>query len=145
MNQTIKFFRLNTGEDLITVVDSSTEDSYTLKNPLKVYYTAMENDMGLPSMGVSLSYWVFPKISRCDEFTIRSSDVLLVSDASKDMVEYYTNSIQSIKEGDVYSKYLSEEYSDEEDEEIEMSDEDAEAIQEMLESLRRDGPKRTLH
>lgn len=150
MNQSVKFVRLNTGEDIIAVIDdTSTFDNggdgtaYIVKNPLKIFYSLMETTPGRTSMGVSLTHWVFPKICKKEEFIIQSRDVLLVSDASPDMVEYYTNSILNIKD----SHHIPEEFYDEEEDEdeIEMTDEDAEAIQEMINSIRRDGPKRTLH
>ena len=143
--QPVKFVRLNTGEDIICELGEPTKpDTVLIKRPLKVFYSMMENNSGMSSMGVSLIHWIFPKICKNEEYEIDSKDVLLVSDASQDISEYYTEAISTIKLNDVYKEYLDDEYLEDGDMEIDLSEEDEEAVNEFLESIK-SNQKRTLH
>jgi len=145
MEPQIKFVRLNTGEDIITELGEETSpETITLRKPLKIFYSMMENDNGAGAMGVSLIHWIFPKLCKVEEVTIANRDVLLVSEASPEMTEYYHATIESIKQNSVYQQYLEDEYKEYEDYDIELSEEDEESVRDFLDSIQ-SNQKRTLH
>lgn len=91
-NPIAKFIRLQNGDDIIAeTVEIEDEDGilYMVYNPLKVMYM----DVGSGLLSVSFIPWVFPKICEHQEFTIHAQDVLLLSDVSAKMNEYYWNNL----------------------------------------------------
>lgn len=93
-NPIAKFIRLQNGDDIIAeTVEFEDEDGilYMIYNPLKVMYV----DSQIPGMlSVSFIPWVFPKICEHQEFTIHAQDVLLLSDVSASMNEYYWKNLK---------------------------------------------------
>ena len=91
-NPIAKFIRLQNGDDIIAeTVEIEDDDGilYMVYNPLKVMYM----DVGSGLLSVSFIPWVFPKICEHQEFTIHAQDVLLLSDVSAKMNEYYWNNL----------------------------------------------------
>lgn len=91
-NPIAKFIRLQNGDDIIAeTVEIEDEDGilYMVYNPLKVMYM----DVGSGLLSVSFIPWVFPKICEHQEFTIHAQDVLLLSDVSAKMNDYYWNNL----------------------------------------------------
>ena len=91
----VKFIRLQNGDDLVTeVVEVENEDGiiYTLINPLKVTYLQSERD---GYMSVSFMPWVFPRICTLSEFSIHESDVMIISDVTEGMNNYYWENIDT--------------------------------------------------
>ena len=89
---TVKFVRLTTGEDLISQVTEFISDDdhhYVLMSPMKILYLSGKTG----SMTISLMQWVFNRICDNQTFTIYPEDVLMVSDATEDIIEYYWDSI----------------------------------------------------
>lgn len=91
-----KFVRLTNGDDLVAEVVETEDDKgilYLIVNPLKVIY------MQSPHQGyltVSFIPWVFPKICDHQQFTIHGEDVLLLSNVSEAMNEYYWNNLETL-------------------------------------------------
>jgi hypothetical protein len=125
-----KFIRLQNGDDIVSeVVEMEDENGivYMLMNPLKVVY------MQSPQNGylsVSFIPWVFTKICEHQEFIIHADDVLLISNVSVKMNEYYWNNVQTI------DKPLEEQH----EEVIEPSQEET-----ILDSIEDSMTKRTYH
>ena len=91
-SDTVKFVRLTTGEDLISQVTEFISDDdhhYVLMSPMKILYLSGKTG----SMTISLMQWVFNRICDKQTFTIYPEDVLMVSDATEDIIEYYWDSI----------------------------------------------------
>lgn len=82
----VKFIRLNTGEDIISEIQSIDDNTIRLIYPMKIIYS-MNQALGLIS--VSLVQWVFPKISELENFDMNTSNILLSSIASVGITEYY--------------------------------------------------------
>ena len=132
-----KFIRLKAGDDLISEVVEIEEDGeeyYLLIRPQKIVY--MPTTM---SGYVQLAFipWVFPRVCEHQEFTIEKSDVLLISDASERMNNYYWKTFEEESDNDVSIK--NEEYIKED-----TDSEESERLQKILEQLGRDN-KRTFH
>lgn len=92
-NTLAKFVRLQTGDDIISeVIEYEDENGiiYLLMNPLKVVY--MPTNTG--HLQVAFMPWVFPKICDHQEFTIHAEDVLIISNVSEYMNDYYWNNIE---------------------------------------------------
>lgn len=86
MKETIelKFFRLVTGEDLITQVVRKGE-IYVLIQPLKIAYMAH----AAGKISISLYQWVFSRISDAQEFPIFPTDIITMSNPSVHMTKHY--------------------------------------------------------
>lgn len=128
-NPIVKFLRLKTGDDIISeVIETGENDKvyYLLINPVKVFYMPTTKP---GYMQVAFTPWVFSKVCDVQEFTISADDVLLFSNASESMNDYYWNHMNA--EG-------SEEVSEEEPEP------ETEKFQEILEQLGLQN-KRTYH
>ena len=91
-----KFLRLTNGDDIIAETIEMEDDKgifYMLHNPLKVVYMQLQNPGYL---SVSFIPWVFPRICDNQEFTIHASDVLLMSNVSEKMNEYYWDNLDTL-------------------------------------------------
>jgi DsbC/DsbD-like thiol-disulfide interchange protein len=98
MESSVKFVRLNTGEDLISDVSEIENDDnryYVFHNPMKVVYQMNMKNGGLT---VSLMQWVFLRI--CDEqnFVVYSSDVVTMNKPTDDMEDYYWQTVEHFKD-----------------------------------------------
>ena len=129
-----KFIRLQNGDDLVSEVVEYEDEKvgllYHLVNPLKVVYVPT----GSGFIQVAFMPWVFGKICDHQEFTIHGDDVLLISDVSDYMNEYYWENY------DTYTNKTEPQPPQEEEEQEEI---DREEIMKSLSELI--NPKRTLH
>ena len=98
----IKIIRLNNGEDIIasvveteTAFGNETYMTYVLVEPLKIIYT-IKPETGLVSIG--LIQWFFGRLTAHDSFEIHPKDVLTIADASKEMIDYYSMTIDQFEE-----------------------------------------------
>lgn len=89
LDESVKFVRLSTGEDLITEVAEYKDDEtsyYVLINPLKVVYS-MGTNSGVLSVG--LMQWVFSRICDEQEFNVFPEDVVTMGKPTDGLVDYY--------------------------------------------------------
>ena len=138
----VKFVRLTTGEDLITQVTEFISDDdhhYVLMSPMKILYLTGKTG----SMTISLMQWVFNRICDKQTFTIYPEDVLMVADATDDIIEYYWDSIPfyddmtQTKKEERESSFIEAELDDKS-----IDDDTArDMITEMLETIRKDRGK----
>lgn len=93
----IKFFRLVTGEDIISeAVESVIDDktTYTLFNPLKIVYV-----MGKPGfISISLMEWVFSRVVDMQEFELKPESILVTSQPGENLITYYHDCIEHFEE-----------------------------------------------
>lgn len=93
-----KFVRLTNGDDIVAEVVETEDDTgmfYMLINPLKVIYLQTPQHQGY--LTVSFVPWVFPKICDHQEFTIRADDVLMISNVSEKMNDYYWDNLDTLE------------------------------------------------
>jgi hypothetical protein len=138
----VKFVRLTTGEDLITQVTEFISDDdhhYVLMSPMKILYLTGKTG----SMTISIMQWVFNRICDKQTFTIYPEDVLMVADATDDIIEYYWDSISfyddmtETKKEERESSFIKAELDDKS-----IDDDTArDMITEMLETIRKDRGK----
>lgn len=91
-----KFVRLNNGDDIVAEVVETEDDNgilYMIINPLKVIYVQSPHQGYL---SVSFIPWVFPKICDHQQFTIHAEDILLVSNVSEQMNDYYWTNLDTL-------------------------------------------------
>ena len=132
-NPIARFLRLKNGDDIISEVVEIQEDDehfYMLINPLKAVY--MPSSTGY--LSIAFMPWVFPRICDKQEFTIDYDDVLLVTDVSGKMNDYYWDSI------DTYINENKEEAKQKVDKESE--EEYMEEIAKLMQTIK---DKRTMH
>lgn len=90
MEQTVDFFRLVTGEDIVSEYEIH-EDCYRLINPCKVVYLTSEKPGFL---SISLMQWVFAKICVEQIFDLPKNQVLVKSSVSENMIDHYFSSVE---------------------------------------------------
>lgn len=91
-----RFVRLKNGDDIVSdVVEMSDEEGLTIMliNPLKIIY--MPGAVDRTFMQIAFVPWVFKRICSEQHFTISFEDILMISDITEDMNEYYWSSLDS--------------------------------------------------
>lgn len=88
----IKFIRLVTGEDIVAEVTGRDGLVITISNPLKLVY--MANPMKTSRLSITFMQWVFDKLVDQKTFELSLSNVLLMKDASSDVIEYYKSTVE---------------------------------------------------
>lgn len=110
--KSVRFIRLNTGEDLVSEIEykkTETSSYYLLTNPMKIVYMVGDN----PNLvGVSMAEWVFPKICSDQEFVIFASDILTFGRPNANIIELYEKIKRYEKENN--ESEIGEDVSDEE-------------------------------
>lgn len=146
----VKFLRLNTGEDLIAYTlhvkkDDFEDEHYVIDMPLKIIYSTNENRNML--LSISLMQWIFARISDSEEFKISAKDVLICSNASSHMVDFYYETVHDIEmmreQAEKLEKKKGKAPSVEDWAELTDEGEGLEMLQEMLEEISK--TKKTLH
>ena len=85
---TYKILKLLNGEELICeLADSVVDDSYEITHPLKMQVESKLTKRG-PVESLSLSRWIGPYTEQ-SLFSIKTSHVLIVADASAGLSRYY--------------------------------------------------------
>jgi hypothetical protein len=139
---TVKFVRLSTGEDIIAEVmyfEDDKEKFYVLNNPLKVVYMT-GNKPGI--LSISLMQWVFWRITDTQSFNVYPNDVITVANTTDSMEEYYWSSVEHFSE---YKEKLSKQ-TQFDDNSFELENEDTvDVVQTILDGINNIDPKRKLH
>jgi hypothetical protein len=150
---TVRFIRLNNGEDLISFAyhvpkDDFEDGHYILNDPLKVVY--ITNTTTRPMMSISLMQWIFSRISDKQEFKISEKEILTTAEPSSSLIDFYyktTEHFNKIKE----EQKREIQFSNDEDMEPEEFDEDdyiepsegLEMLKDLLSNMGKD--KKKLH
>jgi hypothetical protein len=139
---TVKFVRLSTGEDIIAEVmyfEDDKEKFYVLNNPLKIVYMT-GNKPGI--LSISLMQWVFWRITDTQSFNVYPNDVITVANTTDSMEEYYWTSVEHFSE---YKEKLSKQ-TQFDDSSFELETEDTvDVVQTILDGINNIDPKRKLH
>lgn len=91
--ESVRFVRLNTGEDLIAEVTEIQKDEntyYVLHHPMKIVYQ-IGGSKG--TLAISLMQWVFSRICDTQDFIIYPNDVLTMNKTTESMEDYYWESV----------------------------------------------------
>lgn len=152
---TVRFLRLNTGEDLIAYAyhipkDDVEDGHYVINDPLKIVYIT-NTSSGKPVMSISLMQWIFTRICDKQEFKIAEKDVLTTVEPSLNLVEFYYKTVDhfnKVREEQKRAIQFSNEV--EEDDESEFDEDDYTDEAEGLEMLKDilnmvNKPKKNLH
>lgn len=134
----VKFLRLVTGEDIIAEVtefESEDDEHYILSNPMKILYISGKTG----TMTVSMMQWVYSRICDHQTFDIYPEDILLITEPTADIIEYYWNSVEYYNDV-LQGKNVKGSMDDDLDEALD-DDESLKMIQEMLQELRKDKGK----
>lgn len=120
MEQTVDFFRLVTGEDIVSEYEMQ-DDCYRLINPCKIVYLTSAKPGFL---SISLMQWVFAKISVDQVFDLPKNQVLIRSSVSDSMMDHYFSSVDHFAKSEMKKKidfddpvmddYVEEDFSSEE-------------------------------
>ena len=96
----VKFIRLSTGEDLVSEVLEIDEGDgvfyYQLANPMKVVYMIPSNKPGVFS--ISLMQWIFNRLCSDQSFTLHPTSIITMGDPTESLIEYYWKSVDSFDE-----------------------------------------------
>lgn len=100
MEQTVEFFRLVTGEDIVSEYEVQ-EDHYVLINPCKIVYLTSSKPGFL---SISLMQWVFSKLCEEQIFDLPKNQVLIKSSVSESMIDHYFNSVEHFNKAELKKK-----------------------------------------
>jgi hypothetical protein len=134
----VKFIRLNNGDDIIAEVvevGDDTQTDYMVINPLKVVY--IPSQRGSSYLQVAFMPWVFTKICEEQEFLIHSDDIITIGNVSEYMLEYYWKNMDYFITSED-STVVSEEKPEPEETEPEET-----SLEELLEAIK--SSRRTFH
>jgi hypothetical protein len=142
--ESIKFLRLSTGEDIISQVIEVTEKDeshYMLVNPLKIIYMTGAKQGRL---SISLMQWIFHRVCSTQEFVIYPSDIITLAAPSSGLKEYYTESVEHFQKVREDLEKNTEFESSSEDDTFQNEDEEN-ILNELKEMLMNTSSKRILH
>jgi len=108
---TIKIVRLKNGEDIIGNLNLI-NDEYEIMEPMSVNVVMKGQESGLV-----MSHWLPVQLIKKNEIKINSRDVLTVIEPNDEFAEYYTNTVEKIKQL-LKAKNTADEMTDEEIEDI---------------------------
>lgn len=109
---TIKIVRLKNGEDIIGTLSDAVDGDYEISEPMSVALVSKGHQSGLV-----MSHWLPVQLIKKNEIKINSRDVLTMFEPNDEFAEYYTNTVEKIKEL-LKAKSLADEMTDEEIEDI---------------------------
>lgn len=150
--------RLVTGEDIIAdtvFINEAGNSRYVISDPLKIVYLPLTKDTHI---SISLMQWMFTRISDNQTFELKDRDVLIKTDPSDSLCQYYYKTVEyfyEIREEQVkkmamgtekLKNELYEEIAMSEDEEIHdlMDSDEMKEVMEYLKKISKDD-KGTLH
>jgi hypothetical protein len=106
----VKFFRLITGDDLITEVKDTTESVLTVVNPMKVLIDA---DLDAGRQTIYMHCWMPQGIAKGNECKLFYKDIIFVADVEQDIVDYYAGVVFEMHEDSIpFKKEGKTEYMD---------------------------------
>ena len=94
LENSVKFVRLNTGEDLVSEVSEVENDDnryYVLHNPMKIIYQMNVKGGGLT---ISLMQWVFARICDDQDFIVYCNDVVTMNKPTDSLENYYWETVE---------------------------------------------------
>jgi hypothetical protein len=128
----VKFMRLDNGEDIISEIVIY-DDMILLLHPLKLLYSSSSKPGYL---SISLMQWVFTKITEDQTFEMPKSAVLLYSEPTDALKEYYWQTVNHfMSKTTEHSKRIGFETTEPSGEEEEYSTTESDEALEMLEKL----------
>ncbi len=122
---TIKIVRLKNGEDIIGNLTDNTDGHFEISEPMSVSLVQKGHESGLV-----MSHWLPVQLIKKNEIKISSRDVLTMFEPNDEFAEYYTNTVEKIKQL-LKAKNVADS----------MTDEEIEATMDALD----DGEGQTLH
>lgn len=143
MEQPVDFFRLVTGEDIVSEYEEA-DGIYILINPCKVVYLSSQKPGYL---SISLMQWVFSKLCSEQVFDIPKNQVLFKSPVSESMVDHYYHSVQYFEKNELKKKIDFDApiaHDDEAEEEVEFTEETSELLEKIMNTIKK-SDKRKLH
>jgi hypothetical protein len=109
---TIKIVRLKNGEDIIGMLNDGLDGDYEISEPMSVSLVQKG-----PQSGLVMSHWLPVQLIKKNEIKISPRDVLTVFEPNDEFAEYYTNTVEKIKQL-LKAKDVADSLTDEEIEDI---------------------------
>jgi hypothetical protein len=127
--------RMITGEDVISDtihLNEAGNSRYLISNPLKIVYLPIKKGSHL---SISLMQWMFSRISDNQDFEIKEHNVLMTTEPSDSLLEYYYKTVEYFLELRAEQKKLAEYDEAELYKEVAMSEDDDDEMIEKLEEV----------
>jgi hypothetical protein len=109
---TIKIVRLKNGEDIIGNLTDNIDGHFEISEPMSVSLVQKGHESGLV-----MSHWLPVQLIKKNEIKISSCDVLTMFEPNDEFAEYYTNTVEKIKNL-LKAKNITDSMTDEEIEDI---------------------------
>lgn len=100
MENSVDFFRLVTGEDIVSEYEE-VDGFYILINPCKIVYLTSAKPGYL---SISLMQWVFAKICNEQVFDLPKNQVVVKSSVGESMMDHYYQSVEFFEKNDLKKK-----------------------------------------
>lgn len=127
MESNIRIVRLQNGEDIIGYVTNKENGSYDIVEPMSVGVQFANNQAGLV-----MRHWLPVQLIKKNEIVLTEKDILCMIEPADDFCEYYTSTVEKIRELLKAKKLVDS-----------LDEEDIDDIMEAFEGLNHDGS--TLH
>jgi len=141
INHTIKIVRLQSGEDVIANCISVKEETMILNNPMHIVFKRVHSGKTVMMM----MPWLPIELIKKNSAEIYNSDILTVFDPKDDLIEYYTNSVDTDEMKDVTEKSIRSALFDDDDEDEDEDEDGAQLDEEELMNLLRERRNNKLH
>jgi hypothetical protein len=95
MENSVKIVRLQNGEDIVGYVSSKEKGIYDITEPMSVgvHFSNSNNEAGL-----IMRHWLPIQIIKKNEIVLTEKDILCMFEPADDFCEYYTNTVQKVRE-----------------------------------------------
>jgi hypothetical protein len=99
----VKIVRLQNGDDIISTTEEIIEGQYLLTDPMLFDVT----NRG-PTSHIMLSFFLPAQLVKKNEVILSSKDILFITSPSDDFIEYYENSVDSLKKMETENEFQEE-------------------------------------
>ena len=89
----IKIVRLNNGEDIVGNIIANEIGTYTVEEPMSVNIDYRGKEAGLV-----MNHWLPVQLVKKNETEIADKDILCMFEPAEEFCEYYTNTVERIRE-----------------------------------------------
>jgi hypothetical protein len=99
----VKIVRLQNGEDIISIVEEIMDGQHLLTNPMSFEVTK-RGDTSI----IMLNFFLPVQLVKSNEVLMSIKDILFITTPSDDFIEYYENSVDSLKKMETENEFEDE-------------------------------------
>lgn len=89
----VRILRLQCGEDIIAAIEQIDENAYELSEPMQFVLVQKGSDVN-----IQMQHWLPVQLIKENKVSIEGKDILFIEEPTDSFAEYYTNSVEKIKD-----------------------------------------------